>query len=204
LSEPAPVKKSQAMMSLFFGGLLPVIAFALIEEYYGPVWGTVAGMIFGAGEIIFEKIRYKKVSAVTWIGNTMILILGAISVISQEGIWFKLQPALFEGFFAVFLWVSWFSKKPFLLLMAEKQNPHLPDVAKPFLSAVTFRLGIFFALQAALASYAAFYWTTAQWAWLKGAGLIISFLIYLALEVLWKRRSFQKRRGPPDDGSPPS
>ena len=82
-------------MSFIFGGLLPVLAFTLIEEYHGPVWGTVAGMIFGLGEIIYEKVRFKKVSTITWIGNAMILGLGGLSIISQDGIWFKLQPALF-------------------------------------------------------------------------------------------------------------
>ncbi|MFN7729461.1 MAG: hypothetical protein ACK5P7_09930 [Bdellovibrio sp.] len=42
------------MKMLFFGGLLPVIAFTLIEHFKGPVWGTIAGLIFGAGEVIYE------------------------------------------------------------------------------------------------------------------------------------------------------
>ena len=70
-------------MSLIFGGLLPVLAFTLIEEYHGPVWGTVAGMIFGLGEIIYEKVRFKKVSTITWIGNAMILGLGGLSILPQ-------------------------------------------------------------------------------------------------------------------------
>jgi intracellular septation protein len=184
------------MAALFFGGLLPVLAFTLIEEYYGPLWGTIAGMIFGAGEIIYEKIRFNKVSTVTWIGNAMILGLGAVSIVSQDGIWFKLQPALFEGFFAIFLWGSWIMGKPFLLLMAEKQNPEISEIVKPFLKAVTLRLGFFFALQAALATWAAFKWSTAEWAWLKGAGLIVSFLIYMVFEMLWARRSMRKKKGP--------
>ena len=38
--------KAQAA-SFFFAGLLPVIAFTLIEEYYGTVAGLIAGMVFG-------------------------------------------------------------------------------------------------------------------------------------------------------------
>lgn len=197
-----PVNKSQALGSLFFGGLMPVLAFTFIEESYGPLWGTVAGMIFGAGEILYEKIKHNKVAAITWIGNAMILALGGISIISQDGIWFKLQPALFEGFFAIFLWGSWLLKKPFILMMAEKQNPSMPEIVKPFLSAVTLRLGFFFAIHAALATWAALYWTTAQWAWLKGAGLIVSFVIYLLIEMLWARKQVAKKKEPPTSGSP--
>lgn len=196
-SAPEKLKKSSAFKALFFGGLLPVIAFSVIEEFYGPVWGTFAGMTFGIGEIIYEKIKFNKVSAVTWIGNALILGLGAVSIISQDGIWFKLQPALFEAFFASFLWGSLIMKKPFLLLMAEKQNPNVLDTARPMLKGMTLRLGFFFAIHAVIATWAAFEWTTAQWAFLKGAGLIISFLVYLGFEIVWARRAVKKTKGPP-------
>ena len=186
--------KRGAFLSFFFGGLLPILAFSLIEDSYGPVWGTVAGMIFGVGEIVFEKIRYKKVSNITWIGNLMILVLGMISIVSQEGVWFKLQPALFEAFFAILLWGSLIMKKPLLISMAEKQGTQIPDIAKPLMKGMTFRLGLFFALHAVIATWAAFSWTTAQWAWLKGAGLMITFALYLGLELLVVRMQVRNRR----------
>jgi intracellular septation protein len=178
-----PPKRSAVLLALFFGGILPLIAFTVVEDYYGPVWGTAAGMAFGIGEILFETLKYKKVSGITWTGNAMILGLGTISILSKDGIWFKLQPALFEGFFAAFLWGSLLLKKPLLILMAEKQGTPIQDIAKPLLKGMTFRLGLFFGLHAVVATWAAFEWTTAQWAWLKGAGLFISFFIYLGLEV---------------------
>jgi intracellular septation protein len=181
-------------LSFFFGGLLPVIAFSLIEDSYGPVWGTVAGMVFGVGELIFEKVRYKKVSAITWVGNLMILILGAISIVSQDGIWFKLQPALFEAFFTALLWGSLIIKKPLLIAMAEKQGTQIPEQAKPLMKGMTFRLGLFFAIHAVIATWAAYSWTTAQWAWLKGAGLMITFGIYLGLEYLMIRLQARGRK----------
>ena len=123
MSKPAgPASKKTAALSLFFGGLLPVIAFTVIEDQYGPVYGTIAGMIFGFGEIIYEKWRYNQVSKMTWIGNALILFLGGISIISQDGIWFKLQPALFEAGFAIILWGSLVMGKSLLAAMAEKQG----------------------------------------------------------------------------------
>lgn len=188
----APPNVKASALSLIFGGLLPIIAFTLIEEYHGPVWGTIAGMVFGVGEILYEKIRYKKVSTITWIGNALILGLGGISIISQDGIWFKLQPALFELGFAAVLIGSWVMKKPFLALMAEKQNPNLPEFAKKAMSGITFRVGLFFIFQAGLATWAAFYWSTSAWAFLKGVGVIIMFVLYFILEILWIRLKQRK------------
>jgi intracellular septation protein len=186
--------KRAAFLSFFFGGLLPVIAFTLIEDNYGPVWGTIAGMAFGFGEIIFEKWRYQKVSNITWIGNLMILALGGISIVSQDGIWFKLQPALFEAFFTALLWGSLLMKKPLLIAMAEKQGTQIPEAAKPLMKGMTFRLGLFFAIHAVVATWAAFDWTTAQWAWLKGVGLALTFAIYLGMELLVIRLQARSRK----------
>lgn len=187
-----PNLKSQGL-SLFFGGLLPIIAFTVIEEKYGIIAGLIAGMVFGLGEVIYEYLKFKKVSTITWIGNGMLLALGAISLISSDGIWFKLQPAIFEFGFFIFLVGSWFLKKPFLVLMMEKQNPNAPEFLKLRMNGMTFRLGLFFLAHAVLATWAAFYWSTEAWAFLKGIGLTVSMIIYMFVEVLFARLSLKPK-----------
>lgn len=185
-------KGRQAALSFFFGGLIPVIAFTVIEEKYGVVAGLIAGMVFGFGEILYELIRHRKVASMTWIGNGLLLTLGGISLISSEGLWFKLQPALMEGLFALAMWGSCLIKKPLLVFLAEKQGQQLPDPVKQKLVGVTWRTGIFFAIHTGLAIWAALDWTTTQWALLKGIGLTISFILYLIAEVFYLRRSLAK------------
>lgn len=184
--------KRSSAMAFFVGGLLPVIAFTVIEETYGTMAGLIAGMVFGLGEIAFELYKYKKVEAITWIGNGLIIILGVASIYLNDGIWFKLQPAIFEIFFVIMLWGSFLFKKPLLILLAEKQKQEIPEVTKPYMAGMTFRLGIFFLIHAGLAVWAAFSWSTTNWALLKGLGLTISFVLYLFLEVLYIRSSIKK------------
>lgn len=188
---PRPSPKGQAL-SLFFGGLLPVIAFTVIEEKYGPQAGLMAGLVFGGGEIIYELVRYKKVSQITWIGNGLLLGLGAISLFFNDGIWFKLQPAIMEFGMFVFLLGSWLVKKPFLQIMVEKQNPEIPQILKDNLSGITFRMSFFFLIHASLATYAAFYWSTESWALLKGVGLTVSMIFYMICEMILIRRKFRR------------
>lgn len=187
-SLPANPAKAQAA-SLFFAGLLPVIAFTLIEEYYGVIPGLIAGMIFGFGEICWELYKHKKVQTLTWIGNGLLLALGGISLISAEGIWFKLQPALMEGLFALFMWGSLIVKKPLLVYLAEKQGHEFPPIIKERMKGITFRSGCFFAIHTGLAIWAALHWSTTNWALLKGVGVTVSFVIYLGLEVLLLRKT---------------
>lgn len=183
--------KSKAL-SLFFGGILPVIAFTVIEEKYGTMAGLVAGMIFGFSEIVYELIKHRKVSGLTWFGNGLLLGMGAISLWTNEGIWFKLQPAIMEAAFALALWGSWLIKRPLLRWMMQQQGQSLPSVIDQRLSGMTFRLGCFFALHAGLAVWAAYDWSTTNWALLKGVGLTVSMIVYMMFEAFAIRRMVQK------------
>jgi len=201
-----PPNRSQQLRSLFLGGILPVIAFTLIEEYMGTLAGLIAGMILGLGEILWEWKTQGKVEPMTWAANSMILILGGISLITQEGVWFKLQPAILELGTAGFLWGSVVAKKPFLLLLFQKQGglpAHIserPDAA-PLIQALsnalrglTLRLGLFFAGHGVLAVWASFYWSTAAWAVLKGVGFTVSLVVYLVIEGLVLRQKIKHLR----------
>lgn len=181
-------------VDLFFSGLLPIIAFTFVEESYGIIPGLVAGMIFGASEILWELYRDKKVQKITWIGNGLLLTLGAVSLISSEGIWFKLQPAIFEGIFTLVLLASVLMKKPLLAVLAEQQGHALPEMVKASLHMITLRTALFFAIHTLLATWAAFSWTTGQWALLKGVGLTVSFVLYLGCEVFWLRLSLRGKK----------
>lgn len=183
--------KSQAL-ALFFGGLLPVIAFTVIEEKYGTVAGLIAGIVFGLGEVLFETIKYKKVSAMTWIGNGLLFSLGGASLFLNDGLWFKLQPAIIEFGIFMFLSGSCFIKKPILKLMIEKQNPETPEFIKQSLSGITLRLSFFMLAHALLATYAAFFWSSESWALLKGLGLILSTILYMVLESLYLRLKIKR------------
>ena len=183
--------KSQAL-SAFFGGVVPVVVFTVIEEKYGVMAGLIAGMTFGLGEVIYEVVRYKKVSTMTWIGNGLLIGLGAVSLVSSDGIWFKLQPALLEFGFFIFLLGSWLIKKPFLKLMIQKQNPDAPQFLKDRMSGMTLRFSLFMLAHALLATWAAFEWTTEAWALLKGVGLTVSTVVFMIAEVLWTRFKIKK------------
>jgi intracellular septation protein len=179
------------MKALFFGGLLPVIAFTLIEHFKGPVWGTIAGLIFGAGEVIYELKRDGKVSTITLSSNAMIFLLGMISIYTQEGFWFKLQPALLVLAFGIWLIVTHLRGDPLLLALAKKQRQDIPPPLMEFFGQLNLRLGFFFIAMAGLAGWAAFSWSTEAWAFLKGLGTPLLMAVYLLIEIL----IFRYRKG---------
>lgn len=184
-------KRSQAAL-FFFGGIVPLAGYAFIEDNYGPLWGTVAGMVLGVGEISFEYFKYRKVSRLTWGSNALILILGAVTIFTNEGYWFKLQPSLVELLFAFLLWGSLLMKKNLFLAMAEKQGTKIPEILRPRMNGLSFRLGVFMSMHAALNVWAAFYWTTSAWIFLKGIGLTVSLIVYMLIEGVFIRIAVKK------------
>jgi intracellular septation protein len=191
----------QMARSFILGGLLPIIAYTIIEEYFGILWGLAAGMFLGVCEIIFEKWKRGKVDPVTWGGNGLLIGMGAISFLTQDGVWFKLQPAVIEAMMAAFLMGSVLWGKPLLVALAKQQGAlpeHLPppvqELLRKSLSGLTFRSGMFFAAHAALATWAALYWSDKAWALLKGVGFTVSLLVYLVVETLLLRYRIAKQK----------
>lgn len=187
-------QKSKQLKLAILGGLLPVVFFTVVEEYYGVIWGLIAGMIFGVGEIFWEWRTQGKVSPLVWGGNGVLLCLGSISLVTQNGIWFKLQPALIELVVVLVLWGSLALKKPLLLIFVQKQASISQELLnsgsksalllRKALHGMTFRLGLFFAIHSLLAVWATFYWSTVAWAALKGIGLTLSLILYWVVESL--------------------
>ncbi len=185
------------MRALFVGGLLPVIVFTLIEEGYGIVAGLIAGMVFGVGEILYEWRTQGRVDAITWGGNGMLLLLGGISLLTNEGVWFKLQPAIIEAVMGLVLLGSVWMGKPLLWVFFLKQQQKLgreihssmKNRVQAAISGMTVRVAIFFLCHAALATQAALHWSTAHWALLKGVGFTVSMVAYMLIESLVLRRS---------------
>jgi intracellular septation protein len=183
------------------GGVLPVISFALVEEWYGTVGGLIAGVAFGVGEIIYEYVTLKKVQTVTLAGNALVIILGGISLFESDPVMFKLQPALLLFAFAVFILGSSALKRPFLVEMSKKQMPQFNPEQNPeqwrhiqkTLGGLNTRFGFALIGLALLSTYAAYEWSTAAWAFLKGIGAPLILFIYIGIEV-WLMRRRQRQR----------
>jgi intracellular septation protein len=190
----APSQRAGALRSVLLAGLVPVVVFTVIEETYGVVAGLIAGMVFGVGEIVWEKWRQGRVQTMTWIGNGMLLGLGGVSLLTQEGYWFKLQPAILEGAFMIALIGSVAIGRPAMLEMSKAQGtwaqvpPERRALMDRALRGMTLRMGLFFGIHAVLTAWAALHWSTRAWGILKGVGFTLSMLVYLGLEVLVLRR----------------
>lgn len=184
--------RQAAIRNFLLGGALPIAAFAIVEQLYGTMGGVIAGLVFGGGEMGWELWRLGRVQGITLLSNSLVLVLGLLSLWEDNGVFFKMQPAIFLLVFAAVFLGSAVLGKHFMVEAAKKQNPGLPPDLLERFRGVTVRVGFLFVALAALSAWSALHWTTAAWAALKGIGLPIMLGAYLVLEVLVIRLS-----GPP-------
>lgn len=185
-----PSKQSQLLQ--LAGGLLPLVAYTIIEEKYGVKAGLIAGVALGFLEMTYEYIKLKKITKMTLLSNALVIFFGLISLLLNDGFWFKMQPAILEFIFFILLLGSWIIKKPLLKELILAQNPKFPEQFFPFFSGITFRLSLFFLAHALLATYAAFFWSTEAWIILKGVGLTVSMIFVLIFEIFFIRLKIKK------------
>lgn len=195
-SQPPP-KPRAALRTFLLGGLLPVLAFTIVENVYGAAAGVIAGIVFGVGELIYEYSTLRKLSWITIMSNALIVVLGGLSLVENSGAFFKLQPAILFMVFALFVVGSSLVKKPFLVAMARKQRPDLPETALAHMSGLNLRMGICLFGIGLIGVHAAFFWSTAAWATFKAVGAPALMVGYMVLDMLivrwWRSRGSRGR-----------
>jgi intracellular septation protein len=172
--------------------LLPVIAFAIVEEIYGTKVGLVAGVVLAIAELTYEWKTLGRPQGITIVANLLVLVLGGLSLYESNATFFKLQPAVLVFVFAGLLIGSSILKRPFLVELMKKQRPDLNEMGAELLRGLNLRLGIALLFAGLVGVYAAFYWPTAWWATYKAIGVPVFVILYMLLDVaVWKRRHRQ-------------
>jgi intracellular septation protein len=189
LANPKPLLTQKLQLLLM---LVPVILFTVAEEWGGLKWALILSVIYALGEVSWELWRYRRVSGLTLFSNSMVVGLSFISYATQDGLWFKLQPAILELVLAFFLIGSFLFRKPMLVAMMKQQGHQVNSVMEQFFTGLTLRMGFFFIGQAALASYASIFWSTEVWAFLKSVGILVMMVVYMLIEIMIFRRSLSQ------------
>ena len=105
--------------NFFLISFLPAILYWYLEENYPVKIAVIGGLALAALEICVEKVWLKHVHKISWFNFFLILVLGGLSIIGDEGIWFKLQPAITGLIIGSLLMISKVRKKSFFSQMMD-------------------------------------------------------------------------------------
>lgn len=174
-------------------GLLPLIVFIAADSIWGTKIGLIIAVAVGVVEIIFSYIKEKFLDKFILLDIGLIIILGIVSIILENPIFFKLKPALIEMIFCVILGISIFSPHNIMLMMSRRyiKNVELKEEQIKELNKSLRALFFIFIFHTALIIYSAFFLSKGAWAFISGGLFYIIFFVYFIFELA--RKKFKKK-----------
>lgn len=167
-------------------GLVPLLIFIAADEIWGTKVGLIIAVIFGLGELIYFLIREKRIEKFVLIDTGLIVIMGSISLISANDIFFLLKPALIEFILCVFLFISAFTPKNLLLGMSKRfmKGVEFNDLQLKQLSHSTKWMFWVVLMHILLIVYSAYFMSKEAWGFISGVLLYLLMGAYFLLEFL--------------------
>jgi len=185
------------LLKMMLPGLMPLLIFIVVDAIWGTETGLIVAILFGLGELVFILVREKRFDWFVIFDTGLLLMLGAISLLSSDEIFFKLKPAFINMIFLVIIGLSAFSGKNILLQYSKRFLKDLPDnpaYQKEMLK--TFRMMFWlFLLHTILIVYSAYFMSKAAWGFISSALLYILFGVYFGWQFLtsyWQKRKLKK------------
>ena len=179
-------------------GLLPLFVFVVADEVWGTVVGLYVAVGFGIAELAFTWVKERRLDGFI-LGDTALLVaMGAVSILLENDIFFKLKPALLELILCVILGVSAFSSKNIVMMMSRRYMKNMPaEIGDAQMELLRRPLRILFWLLAAhtaLVVYAAYFMSREAWAFVSGGLFYILVGVYFIGQIAYQRWMIRKRR----------
>lgn len=170
-------------------GFLPLIIFVVADSIWGVEVGLIIAVISGIIELIFSYIKEKTVDKFILLDVGMIVVLGVVSIVFNNPIYFKLKPAFIEIIFCVLLGVSAFSSINIMYVMSKRYIKNIEFNENQLTQMKKSLKGLFFIflIHTGLIIYSAFFMSEGAWAFISGGLFYIFFVLFFIFEVLKSR-----------------
>ncbi len=179
-------------------GFLPLLIFIIADEFFGLTVGLITAIAFGIAETVFTYLRNRRVDKFILFDTSLILILGLISLLLQNDIFFKIKPGLIGIILVILLGVTAFSNNPLLLKLSGRylKGIELSDQHVRMMQVMMRRMFFVFLIQTILVFYSAFFMSKEAWAFISGGLfyiLIGGMMGYEFISTLRQRHRLQKQ-----------
>ena len=178
--------------NFFLISFLPAIAYWYLEENYPIRIAVTGGLLLAVLEISLEKYFTKHVHGISKFNFFLLLLLGGLSLLGDEGLWFKLQPfftGVIMGAYLLFkLWKGTGLMEEMMLAMMEETRRPPPFIIR----ILELHSSIFFLLYGIFMGYVALYWSSDRWIFFKTAGFYIAFFSFFIVELVYIRLKMKK------------
>lgn len=175
-------------------GFLPLIIFIVADSIWGTRVGLMIAIGFGIIEFIFSYIKEKIVDKFILLDIGLIVVLGMISILLENEIFFKLKPAIIELIFCTILGISIYSPTNIILLISKRymKNIQLDDQGLNQFNRSLKIIFFLFLFHTILIVYSAFLMSKQAWAFISGGLFYLIFVVFFMFEFISKKMKKQK------------
>lgn len=172
-------------------GLIPLVIFILADEIWGTMVGLYVALGFGIAEFLFYYIKDKIVDRFILLDTLLLVVLGAISIIFENDVFFKIKPALIEAILLAVIGFSLWGPKNIMMAMSERYMGEIQMNPMQEKSMRYNMLGIFWitVVHIILVLISAFYMSKEAWLFISGGLYYIFFGLFFAFILLKNRMS---------------
>jgi len=185
------VAKNLSQKNFFLISFLPALAYWYLEENYPIRIAVTGGVILATIEVLFEYFYTKHVHTLSKFNFFLIAILGGVSLLGEDGLWFKLQP-FFTGIAIGGFMTFRLMKGDGLMWEMLSSMPQKPLIPKWLMKKLESHMVFLFAGYGLFMAYVALYWTTERWLFYKTIGFYIAFALFTVGEIFYLRYKFPK------------
>jgi intracellular septation protein len=179
----------------FLLSFIPAVAYWLLETYTSLEVALIGGIALGLLEMILEKKFSGHVHTLSKLNISLVVVLGVISLIAKEGIWFKLQPTLTGVSVAGFFVYKKLRKESLIYqMLTDMKTPPNKMLPPEIYEMMEWHLCIFLIAFAAWMAHVAISTSTANWIFWKTAGFYIAFVPFMLAEMIFIRTKLKARK----------
>lgn len=185
--------KMVQILKTLLPGLLPLFVFIIADEIWGTEIGLYIAVGFGVVQLIVVYFKEKKFDKFVFFDTLLIVVMGAVSIILENDIFFKLKPGIIGVILVSILGVSAFSSKNIMLKMTERymKGMEINELQqKAMLRSLRILFWIFLG-HTILVFYSAIFMSKEAWAFISGVLFYLVFAGFFVFELL---RNFLKRK----------
>ncbi len=175
-------------------GFLPLLVFIAADALWGTKVGLVVAVASGVAELGFSYLRERTWDRFVLLDTLLIVLMGGVSLLLENDIFFRLKPALVELVFCLVLGVSVYSPLNIMQAMSRRYLKGItfsPEQERAMARSMKVLLYIFLG-HTLLIAYAAFAMSAAAWGFISGGLFYILFAAFFLAEWLRNRSRARK------------
>ncbi len=171
-------------------GFIPLFVFIAADEIWGTKIGLFVAVGVGVAEMGWVAVKEKRFEKFVLFDTLLLVVLGAVSILLDNDIFFKLKPGLVELILVAILAISAFSGINIIGLMGQRymKDIELNEVQVRQMRTSMKSLFFIFFVHTVLVFYSAFFMSKEAWAFISGGLFYIIFGAYFLYEIYRQKK----------------